>query len=64
MAHTQFRDGLGLVANIPGGCFSTPLSSSFTCHTCGKLGWEQPNCFPTASVWEGGSHLEIGVSRK
>ena len=29
--------------------FSTPLSDSFTCHTCGKLGWEQQNCSPTAS---------------
>ena len=31
--------------------FSTPLSGSFTCHTCGKLGWEQPNCSPTANVY-------------
>ena len=45
--------------------FSTPLTGSFTCHTCGKLGWEQPNYSPTASVWEGGSHCwphRVGVS--
>ena len=25
------------------GVFSTPLSGSFTCHTCVKLGWKQQN---------------------
>ena len=40
---------------------STPLSGSFTCQTCGKLGWEQQNCSPTASVWEGGSHAFVVV---
>ena len=51
------------ITNIPDGTVGTPLSGSSTYNECGKLGWEQQNCYPTANVWEGGSSKEIAVTK-